>query len=87
MPTKYWKMDDTPKGVSNRNAGLKWLLDRLTDDAGVMYFADDDNTYDLELFEEVSNVGNTAMNAFNQRSCYPLTRFAKPNEYLCSQLA
>ena len=40
-----------PKGVSNRNGGLAWVKARARD--GVVYFADDDNTYDIRLFEEV----------------------------------
>lgn len=41
-----------PRGVSNRNRGLEWLRANAT--TGVFYFADDDNTYDLKIFEEVS---------------------------------
>lgn len=44
-----------PKGVLQRNEGLQWLranVDKL-DPRGVVYFADDDNTYDLRLFEEM----------------------------------
>lgn len=40
-----------PRGVSNRNRGLEWLKANAT--TGVFYFADDDNTYDLQIFEEV----------------------------------
>jgi galactosylgalactosylxylosylprotein 3-beta-glucuronosyltransferase 3 len=46
-----------PRGVEQRNAGLAWLRDAFDKgqlDAGVVYFADDDNTYDTRLFEEVS---------------------------------
>ena len=42
-----------PRGVPQRNAGIKWLRDNAKK-AGVVYFADDDNTYDLQIFEEVS---------------------------------
>lgn len=44
-----------PRGVLQRNEGLKWLRKSLDSkhDHGVVYFADDDNTYDLQLFEEV----------------------------------
>jgi len=45
-----------PRGVLQRNAGLSWLrshLDTSPQDSGVLYFADDDNTYDLRLFDEV----------------------------------
>lgn len=45
-----------PRGVSNRNRGLEWLKANAT--TGVFYFADDDNTYDLELFEEVSKLSS-----------------------------
>lgn len=52
MPEKYRKRKIKPRGVSNRNRGLAWL--RANASNGVFYFADDDNTYDLELFQEVS---------------------------------
>lgn len=43
-----------PRGVLQRNMGLYWLRHHLTLlDQGVVYFADDDNTYDLQLFEEM----------------------------------
>ena len=41
-----------PKGVANRNLGLEWVLEN-SEEGGVVYFADDDNTYDLRLFNEV----------------------------------
>ena len=41
-----------PRGVLQRNAGLDWLRKQRRI-SGVLYFADDDNTYDLRLFEEV----------------------------------
>ena len=55
MPEIYRETKDEyhlPKGVSNRNKGLEWILKFGVDDA-VVYFADDDNTYDLRLFHEV----------------------------------
>jgi galactosylgalactosylxylosylprotein 3-beta-glucuronosyltransferase 3 len=43
-----------PRGTLQRNLGIAWLRKKLdADDPGVVYFADDDNTYDLRLFEEV----------------------------------
>lgn len=44
-----------PKGVWQRNRALEWIKDNLVDldHDGVIYFADDDNTYDLELFNEM----------------------------------
>ena len=41
-----------PRGVPQRNAGIQWLREKTAKD-GVVYFADDDNTYDLRIFEEV----------------------------------
>ena len=40
------------RGVPQRNAALKWLRENAEYD-GVVYFADDDNTYDVRIFEEV----------------------------------
>lgn len=48
-----------PRGVEQRNEGLRWLReDRRIQPGedgqrGVVYFADDDNTYSLQLFEEM----------------------------------
>lgn len=42
-----------PRGVVQRNAALRFLRTERTDPAGVVYFADDDNTYDVKLFEEM----------------------------------
>ena len=43
------------RGVVQRNAGLEWLRGHYGNSSGVVYFADDDNKYDLRLFEEVRN--------------------------------
>lgn len=40
------------KGVLQRNYALKWIRDNNLQN-GVLFFADDDNSYDLQLFEEV----------------------------------
>jgi hypothetical protein len=58
MPPKFRikAASSWPKGVENRNRGLEWILKHAKetgDDSGVFYFADDDNTYDIRLFEEV----------------------------------
>lgn len=47
-----WKR---PKGIWQRNKALDWVEDNLVDldHDGVLYFADDDNTYDLSLFNEI----------------------------------
>ncbi|KAM8880780.1 galactosylgalactosylxylosylprotein 3-beta-glucuronosyltransferase 3 [Synchiropus splendidus] len=50
-----------PRGVEQRNEGLRWLReDRRAQQGGdtqqgVVYFADDDNTYSVQLFEEMRN--------------------------------
>lgn len=56
MPDEFKKKKKGPKprGVSNRNKGLEWL--RANAKAGVFYFADDDNTYDLDIFNEVYKI-------------------------------
>ena len=44
------------RGVDQRNKGLKWIHDNhelLRKSKGVVYFGDDDNGYDIRLFEEV----------------------------------
>lgn len=49
-----WKK---PRGVEQRNAALRWLRENLKpSDRGVVYFADDDNTYSIKLFREVKAV-------------------------------
>lgn len=55
MPEIYKrkKRGPKPRGVSNRNKGMEWVRQH-GDSNGVFYFADDDNTYDLELFHEVT---------------------------------
>ena len=44
-----------PRGVEQRNIALQWLRSRyrVGQIKGVVYFADDDNTYDLRVFDEV----------------------------------
>ena len=57
--TRLVKKENDPhwrkhRGVDQRNLGLKWVRENVKDHNGVVYFADDDNTYDIDLFEEVS---------------------------------
>ena len=44
-----------PRGTLQRNLALQWIRKNVDpiSTKGVVYFADDDNTYDLQLFEEV----------------------------------
>ncbi|XP_066158235.1 galactosylgalactosylxylosylprotein 3-beta-glucuronosyltransferase P isoform X2 [Euwallacea fornicatus] len=53
MPAQYRNKTKgpRPRGVSNRNRGLQWIRENAY--TGAFYFADDDNTYDLDLFSEI----------------------------------
>ncbi|XP_029642929.1 galactosylgalactosylxylosylprotein 3-beta-glucuronosyltransferase 1 [Octopus sinensis] len=44
-----------PRGVLQRNLALNWLRENIdiNTQKGVLYFADDDNTYSLKVFEEM----------------------------------
>ena len=46
------------RGVLQRNTGLNWIREHCSQVKcnGVVYFMDDDNKYDLRLFEEVNNI-------------------------------
>ncbi|CAL8101970.1 unnamed protein product [Calicophoron daubneyi] len=48
----YWFR---PKGIAQRNMGLQWLRQNLVlgKHRGVLYIADDDNTYSLEVFNQM----------------------------------
>ena len=42
------------KGAIQRNAALTWIREHNKDNiSGVLYFADDDNTYNIKVFDEV----------------------------------
>lgn len=43
------------RGVSNRLKALEWLREKYTNtnQEGVLYFADDDNAYDIRIFDEM----------------------------------
>ncbi|BHF73005.1 Galactosylgalactosylxylosylprotein 3-beta-glucuronosyltransferase 2 [Sparganum proliferum] len=45
------------KGSNQRNRGLQWILQNVSpeEQSGVVYFADDDNTYDPRIFEQMRN--------------------------------
>lgn len=60
MPEQYKKKKGTkPRGVSNRNKGLDWIRENAK--TGVFYFADDDNSYDLQLFREIRYTKRVSM--------------------------
>lgn len=46
-----------PRGVVQRNLGIEWIRKNIDPHStrGVVYFADDDNTYDSRIFDEVSS--------------------------------
>jgi beta-1,3-glucuronyltransferase len=54
MPKMYNRKrgDGKPRGVSGRRAGMQWIKENWQQKS-VLYFGDDDNTYDLRLFEEI----------------------------------
>lgn len=60
VPTpRRYKRPGLPRATEQRNAGLAWLRQRHQHprqhaQPGVLFFADDDNTYSLELFQEVA---------------------------------
>lgn len=65
MPPKFRRnKGPKPRGVAARNAAMRWIVDNAEDE-GVMYFADDDNAYDIRLFEEVTWIHGTRINFFS----------------------
>ena len=69
MPAKYMASKGAkPRGVANRNLGLEWVIENVDD--GVVYFADDDNTYDIRLFQEVGRL--VAFSYVLYFSCIPV---------------
>ncbi|XP_037803592.1 galactosylgalactosylxylosylprotein 3-beta-glucuronosyltransferase S-like [Penaeus monodon] len=51
MPSASRHWYNRPTGVSNRRAAFAWI--RKNAETGVVYIADDDNIYDIRLFEEI----------------------------------
>jgi len=56
---KKAKLRYNPRGVSSRRAGLHWVLQNTQ--KGVVYFGDDDNTYDIRLFQQISRTKTISM--------------------------
>lgn len=51
-----------PRGVEQRNRALLWIQNQLSGvKEGVVYFGDDDNTYDLKIFGEMRKVKNAGV--------------------------
>lgn len=59
MPDVYRTMSVVPRGVANRRAALAWIRSNIKN--GVLYFGDDDNTFDLKLFEEIRDTKKVSM--------------------------
>jgi len=53
------KLKYNPRGVSSRRAGLAWVMANRAE--GVVYFGDDDNTYDVRLFGEMARTKQVSM--------------------------
>ena len=53
IPTSNESKSVLQKGVDQRNAALDWIRMECDKCQGVVYFMDDDNKYDLRLFERV----------------------------------
>lgn len=56
----YRSQKTIPRGVSNRRAALAWIKNNNIKD-GVLYFGDDDNTFDLRLFTEIRYTQRVSM--------------------------
>ncbi|XP_033001268.1 galactosylgalactosylxylosylprotein 3-beta-glucuronosyltransferase 2 [Lacerta agilis] len=57
LTPRRFKRPGQPRATEQRNAGLAWVRQRHqrlpSPQPGVVFFADDDNTYSLELFQEM----------------------------------
>jgi beta-1,3-glucuronyltransferase len=60
MPSIYRSQKTIPRGVSNRRAALAWIKNNNIKE-GVLYFGDDDNTFDLRLFAEIRYTQRVSM--------------------------
>lgn len=55
----HYRGSNFPRGVANRRAALAWLKENVQE--GILYFGDDDNTVDLQLFEEIRHTKKVSM--------------------------
>ena len=60
MPDFYRSQKPMPRGVANRRAAINWIRQNGKK-PGVMYFGDDDNTFDLRLFDEIRSTKQVSM--------------------------
>lgn len=61
LPDIYLSALKKPRGVSQRNAAIQWILTNSNLPEGVLYFADDDNTFDLRLFKDIRHTKKVSM--------------------------
>ncbi|TRY78142.1 hypothetical protein TCAL_09316 [Tigriopus californicus] len=61
LPEIFSGQSQKPRGVSQRNAAIQFILSQSNPPEGVLYFADDDNTYDLRLFEDIRTTKKISM--------------------------
>ncbi|XP_028822937.1 galactosylgalactosylxylosylprotein 3-beta-glucuronosyltransferase 2 [Denticeps clupeoides] len=62
LTPRRFKRTGMPRATEQRNAALGWIRQhRSPRDRGVVFFADDDNTYSLELFEEMRSTQRVAV--------------------------
>ncbi|KAH8285809.1 hypothetical protein KR018_009033, partial [Drosophila ironensis] len=90
MPAKFRNEKPAPRGVANRRAALQWLRQQNHTN-GVLYFGDDDNTYDLKLFSEIRTTQAVSMFPVGLISDYgisgPVVRKGKVVAFLDSWIA
>lgn len=60
MPDIYRSYAPIPRGVANRRAAINWIRSNGKK-SGVLYFGDDDNTFDLKLFSEIRHTKRVSM--------------------------
>lgn len=60
MPGFYRTKKLVPRGVANRRAAISWIRNN-NKKTGVLYFGDDDNTFDLKLFSEIRTTKKVSM--------------------------
>lgn len=60
MPEYYRTVSSIPRGVANRRAAINWIRQNGRK-PGILYFGDDDNTFDLRLFDEIRSTKRVSM--------------------------
>ena len=78
-----------PRGVVQRNLGIEWIRNNIDPHRtpGVVYFADDDNTYDSRIFDEVcsccsSSKNPSILNVYHAPGAWYFSCFVRVDELL-----